>query len=65
MYEKFFFGWTIGSPALVLKAMAARTGNLAISFIADSSLCSLSLMSRVLWMKELRAPTMLHMMDIG
>ena len=55
----------MGRPALVRKAIAARTGILAISLIAESSLCNGSLISKVLWINEESAPTMEHMMDMG
>lgn len=55
----------MGRPAEVLNAIAARTGIFAINFIAESSLCNGSLISSVEWMKDDRAPTILHMIDIG
>lgn len=55
----------MGNPAEVLKAMAAIKGIFAINLMADNSLYIGSLMSRVLCMKELRAPTTEHMIAMG
>ena len=58
-------GWTIGSPAFVLKEIAAKTGIFAISLIAHYSLYSESLMSFSEFKNPERAPTTLHIILIG
>ena len=55
----------MGSPALVRKAIAAKTGILAISLIAETSLYFESLISSVLWINDERPATTLQMILMG
>ena len=55
----------MGNPLLVLKAIAARVGILAMSWMQTSSLSLWLLMSCYLSKKEERAPTTPHMIDMG